>query len=323
MSKRLADLTVEEKRDLLAKALRKKAQEAARVPLSYQQQGLWFLDQLESGNPLSNLVWAMRISGRIDMDGVQQALNEIVRRHEPLRTIFRFEGGEPVQVVSLPLPLPVKIIDLSELAPDEQEKEIQRLVREEARTPFDLATGPLLRVTLLRCGPEEHVASVTIHHIIADGWSTGVFARELWALYNAFSKGQPSPLPEPPIQYRDYVRWQRERLQGDRLDRLLTYWKSHLQNAPHLLHVRTDRPRPPVMTYNGATVSFLLPKALSESLKELSRKEGVTLFRLLLAAFSVLLHRHVDQDEMLIGTPISGRERPETQGLIGFFVNTL
>jgi len=314
MSNRLADLTVEEKRDLLARALRKKAQEATRVSLSFQQEGLWFLDQLESGNPLSNLIWVMRISGRISMEGVQRALNEIVRRHEPLRTTFRFEGGEPVQVVSPPLPLPVKVIDLGELTHDEQEQEVRRLVREEARTPFDLATGPLLRVTLLRCGPEEHVASVTIHHIIADGWSTGVFARELWALYDAFSKGQPSPLPELPIQYRDYVRWQRQRLQGDRLDRLLTYWKRQLQNAPHVLRLRTDRPRPPVMTYNGTTASFLLPRALSESLKELSGKEGVTLFMTLLAAFSVLLHRHADQDEMLIGTPIAGRERPETQG---------
>jgi amino acid adenylation domain-containing protein len=323
MSPHLAGLSPEEKRDLLARALRNRAQPTVVAPLSFNQRRLWLLDQLEAGTPFNNLATALRIRGVIHVNVIQQVLNEFVRRHESLRTTFRLEAGEPVQVVSPPHPLPMTFIDLTELAHDEQEHEIRRLAREEARTPMDLTTGPLIRVTLLRRRYDEHVGLVTIHHIIADGWSMGVFLRELGILYGAFSKGRPSPLPELPIQYRDYAEWQRQKCQGRALEDLLSYWKEQLQDAPHIVRFRADRPRPAVMTSAGAAKTFSLPTALSESIKELSKLEGVTPFMTLLAAFGALLYRHTDQETILIGTPITGRERPETQDLIGFLVNTL
>jgi amino acid adenylation domain-containing protein/thioester reductase-like protein len=323
MSKRLTNLSAEEKRELLIKALKKKAEEAARAPLSLQQEGLWFLDQLAPGNPLYHISQAIRIRGAINLDASRRALNELVKRHESLRTTLHAEQGAPFQVVSPPRPLPMKLIDLTELAGDEQEEAIQGIATEEAQKPFGLAAGPLVRATVLRLAEDDHVAIIVMHHIAADGWSMGVFISEFAALYRAFSEGKDSPLADLPIQYKDYARWQRQTLQQQDLDQLIAYWKSQLDGAPHGLQLPTDRPRTRATGYAGAKLSLLLPKPLCDALKELSAREGVTLFMTLLAAFATMLGRNTGQDDLLIGSPTARRERPETQGLIGFLVNTL
>ncbi|WP_414574316.1 condensation domain-containing protein, partial [Nostoc sp. CCY 9925] len=205
----------------------------------------------------------------------------------------------------------------------EREAETMRLASEEAQRPFDLSQGPLLRATLLRLDEKENVLLLTMHHIVSDGWSTGVLVREIAVLYEAFSAGKLSPLPELPIQYTDFAYWQRQWLQGEVLETQLAYWKQQLAGAPQVLELPTDYNRPAVQTFQGASEPLVLPKALSEGLKTLSQQEGVTLFMTLLAAFKVLLHRYTKQDDIMVGTPIANRNRTETEGLIGFFVNTL
>lgn len=323
MVKRLADLTPAEKRALLAKALQQRARQNATAPLSFHQLRLWFLDQMESGSPVANISGALRVSGHVALNIAQRVFQEIVQRHEILRTTFHYQDGEPIQQVAPTATVPLKLIDLSELSTEQQQAEIGRLVKQEARTAFDLATGPLFRILWLQCGPDEHVVCMTLHHIVSDGISMAVFANELGTLYDAFSRGEPSPLSALPIQYRDYARWQREYLQGEHLAALLAYWRTHLDAAPQIFDLPSDRPRPAIRTYNGDVYPFALPPSLVQSLKTFSRQEGVTTFMLLLAAFSLLLHRLSGHDDILIGTPVAGRDRAETQSLIGFFVNTL
>jgi len=293
------------------------------LPLSFAQRRLWFLDQLESGSPVYNCPAAIKLNGALDLDVLGRALSEIVRRHEVLRTRFISVDGTPAQVVAPPEPCAIKVVALDGLGPAEREAEAERLTREEARRPFDLAAGPPLRATLLRLSADEHVALFTTHHIVSDAWSVGVLVSEVAALYEALSDGRPSPLPELQVQYADYAAWQRDWLRGEALDRQLSYWKAQLEGAPPVLELPTDRPRPPAAGHRGAAYAFALPPALSEELKALSRGEGATLFMTLLAAFQVLLARYSGGDDVSVGTAIAGRNKVETEPLIGFFVNTL
>ena len=291
------------------------------LPLSFAQQRLWFIDQLEPGGSVYNFPAAIRLKGPLNMMALKQSLNEIVKRHEALRTTFAIVDGRPVQVIAPVLTLTLPIVDLRELP--EREREVERLATNEAQRPFDLAEGPLVRGTVLRLGENEHVGLLTMHHIVSDGWSVGILIREMAVLYEAFCSATPTSLPELPIQYADFAHWQRQWLEGGVLETQLTYWKQLLLGAPPFLELPTDHPRPAVQTFRGAHQSFLLPKTVGDRLKTLSRQEGVTLFMTLLAAFKILLHGYTNQDDLVIGTPTANRNRLEIEGLIGFFVNTL
>jgi amino acid adenylation domain-containing protein len=316
-------LSTDEKRALLARLLQKKAGTLKSFPLSFAQQRLWILDQLEPGGFAYNMPTAMQLTGKLDLAALEQTLNEIVRRHEVLHTTFPMLDGQPVQLIAPAQPIHLPIHDLSELPGDEREAETQRRVHEEALRPFDLARGPLLRIQLLRLADDEHVLLVTMHHIISDGWSLGIFVNELGKLYEAFAAHMPSPLPELPIQYADFAAWQRKHVQGDLLDSQLAYWRAQLGSDLPVLALPTDQPRPSVQTFRGTSYSFTLPQFLSEQIKALSQQTGTTLFMTLLAAFKTLLYRYSGQADIVVGTLIAGRTRAEIEGLIGFFLNTL
>ncbi len=294
-----------------------------RQALSFAQQRLWFLDEWQAGGAAYNIPAAVRLTGALNVTALEQSLQEIVRRHEVLRTTFPAERGEPTQRIAPDLPLHLPIIDLGGLPERDREAEARRLASEEARRPFDLARGPLLRVTLLRLAPEEHVALVVMHHIVSDGWSLGVFLRELAALYGAYASGSASPLPAPAVQYADYAAWQRRRLQGPALDRLLDYWRGRLDGVPAALDLPADRPRPAGPSRRGAALRFALPAQLASAVRRLARASGCTPFMVLLAALQALLYRHSGQEDFCVGAPAAGRGRPEAEGLVGLFVNTL
>jgi natural product biosynthesis luciferase-like monooxygenase protein/amino acid adenylation domain-containing protein/FkbM family methyltransferase len=293
------------------------------APLAYAQQRLWFLDQLQPGSSFYNLPGAVRITGPLDVSSLERGLNEIIRRHEVLRTVFAGVGGKPVQVVAPSLKLPLVVTDLRHLTEPERSAEARRLTTQEAQRPFDLSQGPLLRVVLLRFSEQEHVVVVTLHHIVADGWSIGIFIRELTALYEAFSQERLSPLPEINVQYADYAMWQQQCLEGNVLERDIAYWKQQLEGSPALLVLPTDRPRRAVQRYRGVLHSFTLDSALAAELKALSKREGVTLFMTLLTGFKVLLSRYSGQCDIVVGTPIAGRSHAATEALIGLFINPL
>ncbi|MBD3307338.1 amino acid adenylation domain-containing protein [candidate division KSB3 bacterium] len=296
----------------------------AQLPLSFAQERLWFLEQLVPGNPFYNTPTALRLSGRLQIAALQRGLSEIVRRHEPLRTTFTTIAGKPRQMIHAPGVLSVPVIDLQGLPETLREPEVHRLAEEEARLPFDLFSGPLLRATLLQLAPEEHVLLVTMHHIVSDGWSLGVFIRELSALYNAFSNNRPSPLPDLPVQYADFAAWQRQWMSGEVLELQRTYWNKQLQGMPPVLELPADHPRPPVHTFRGGAEAFTLHPDLVSHLKTLSQRTGTSLYMLLLAAFAVLLSRYAGgQDDLVIGSPIANRTQQAIEGLIGFFVNTI
>ena len=296
---------------------------AGKLRLSFAQQRLWFLDQYEPGKSFYNIPFALRLSGPLDVPALERSINEIIRRHEALRTTFPMCEGEPVQYINPPVEHPLFVIDLSDRSASEREDEARRLADEEARRHFDLARGPLFRTRLIQLSEDDHILLLTLHHIVSDGWSVGVLYRELSVLYDAFSRSQPSPLSELPIQYADYAVWQRQRLTGDTLESQLSYWKKQLEGIPGVLNLPADHPRPAVQSHRGARHSVDLPKQLTENLKAFSRKEGVTLFMTLLAAFQTLLYRYVGQQDIVVGSPIANRNRTEIEGLIGFFVNTL
>lgn len=291
--------------------------------LSFAQERIWFLSQLEEQSVAYNVSVALRLTGSLHIEMLERSFNEIIRRHEVLRTTFITVGGKPVQVIAPTLDIRIPITDLRQRSKREKEAEVQRLAFEEARCPFDLAQGPLFRAALLHLDEEEYVILATFHHSIFDGWSTAVFVRELVALYEAFSTGKASTLPELPIQYADFAHWQREWLQGEMLKQQLSYWKQQLSGDLPVLELPTDHPRPARLTFRGATQSFVLPETLSKAIKTLSRQEGVTLFTTLLTAFNILLHRYTGQEDILVGSPIANRNRAEIENLIGFFVNTL
>ena len=298
------------------------AQDVYVFPLSFAQQRLWFLDQLEPNRPVYNIPRAFRLQGRLDISALERSLNEIVRRHEALRTTFSMVDGEAVQVIAPSLVISVPMVDLSDRSESAREDEAHRFAREEHLAPFDLSRGPLLRTTLVRLGEQDHVLLLTLHHIVSDGWSMGVLFRELSALYRAYCAGEPSPLPALPIQYADYSVWQRDWLQGEDLENQVSYWRKQLDSLS-TLQLPTDHAPPSVQTYWGSSQTFDLSAQLPEAIRALGRREGVTLFMTLLAAFQVLLSRYCGQTDISVGSPIAGRTRKETEGLIGFFANTL
>ena len=292
------------------------------LPLSFAQQRLWFMDKLVPNNPFYNVPAAVRMAGAIDFEALQQSFNEIVRRHEALRTTFAAANGQPVQNIAAAFDVPIALLDLRNLPPAKREFEADRLIVEEAQRPFDLAAGPLLRVTLLQLNEAEYLLVLNMHHIVSDGWSLGVLVRELGALYPAFCSRKPSPLRPLSIQYADFARWQRDRLQGDVLETQLSYWRRQLDNVS-MLNLPTDRPRPAIQTYRGKRLFLQLPKQLSEALEAFSQRAEVTLFMTMLAAFQTLLFRYSQQSDIAVGTPIANRNRSEIEALIGFFVNSL
>ena len=290
---------------------------------------MWFLDQLQPGNAAYNLPSALRVIGDFDVAAFAFAVNEIVRRHEALRTTFVLRDGVATQVIASSLEIATPVVDLRGLDPELREVEARRLAQEEARRPFDLASGPLLRAATLdlgvrpSTGERERVVLFTLHHIVSDGWSSEVLIREFVTLYEAFAAGRPSPLPDLAIQYADYAVWQRNWLQGEVLDRQLAYWRDRLAGAPPTLDLPTDRPRPARQDHAGATHGFTVSKDVTERLANLGRAEGATLFMTLLAAFQLLLSRYSGQQDVSVGTPVANRRRFELEELIGFFVNTL
>jgi amino acid adenylation domain-containing protein len=293
------------------------------LPLSHTQQLLWFFEQLEPGSTAYNISIAFHIRGLLNVPALEQSLREIVRRHNILRTTFPAIDGQPVQAIPSDLDWRLQIVDLQALPNSERESEARRQATAAARHPFDLTRGPLLRTILLRLAADEQLFLLTIHHIIFDGWSCEVFFRELAALYVAFSSGKPVLLPDLPIQYADFVYWQRQQMQGEILERHLDYWKQQLEGSPSILELPIDRPRPPHQTFRGARQSFVLSQHLTKALKVLGQQEGATLFMTLVAAFKALLYRYTGQDDIIIGSPTAGRDRMELEGLVGFFVHTL
>ena len=295
----------------------------ARLPLSYGQQRLWFLDQLEPGSPFYNVVLRWRLRGALDIAVLESALSEIVARHEALRTTYVVDGADPVQVISLPRPVVVPVIDLSSIEESKRRESALAAIAEETRSPFDLGKGPVFRAKLLKLSETDHVLVLNTHHIAIDGWSFGILRQELTALYEAFASGRPSPLPALPLQYADHVVWQRTQLEGTAYAAQVEYWKENLRGAPPSIELPTDRLRPAVQTYRGSSRIAVVSNDVLKELKELSRQEGTTLFMTLLAAFYVLLSRYSGQEDIVIGSAIAGRTHSATEKLIGLFVNTV
>jgi len=300
-----------------------RSERASEMPLSFAQQRLWFLSQLEPESPFYNCPVALRLKGRLNVEALERTLAEIVRRHEVLRTSFPEQQGEPAQVIAARVEFELAQTDLSALPAAEREQAALRLAEEEARTPFNLAVGPLVRARLLRLGEAEHVALFNMHHIVSDGWSMRVLIQEMSQLYEAYRGGGESPLAELPIQYADYALWQREWLTGEVLEKQLDYWRQQLAHAPETLMLPTDKPRPELQAFVGANQSLIVPAEVSEALKVLSRREGVTLFMTLLAAWQTFLCCYTGLDQIVVGTPATNRSCAETEKLIGLFVNTL
>ncbi|MCA2709690.1 MAG: non-ribosomal peptide synthase/polyketide synthase [Microcystis sp. M015S2] len=293
------------------------------LPLSYAQQRLWFLDQLEPNSSFYNVPLALHLAGNLQVDVLEKSLQEIIQRHESLRTNFATIEGNPVQVIKPESNWQLTLVNGKDSPKYREEQEIKKWLEIRSHQPFDLANDYLIRATLLKLSDTEHFLLICLHHIVSDGWSMGVFIEELTTLYNAYTKGLEPLLPELPIQYADFAIWQREYLQGEIRQNQLNYWQKQLAAAPALLHLPTDRPRPPEQRFEGDQINGILSPELSQDLNKLSREKGVTLFMTLLTAFKVLLYRYTGQEDILVGTPIANRTRSELAGLIGFFVNTL
>jgi amino acid adenylation domain-containing protein len=294
------------------------------LPLSFAQQRLWFLDQLQPGNPLYNVPLAIRMRGALDAAALEEALNGVAARHEVLRTTFRMEGDQPVQVIAAEIRIPLPQIELTGFPESEREAEARRIAQEEAFRPFHLGTDPMIRALLLKLDIEDHILFLNIHHIASDGWSMGVFRRDLAAFYQAAVERRPdTELPSLPVQYADYAVWQRDRLRGEVLERQLGFWRAKLAGAPALLEIPADRPRGPSSTYRGAAHKLLLPAELTAAMVRLGRSEGATSFMTLLAAFDCLVLYATGQPDVVLGTDSANRTSVETDGLIGFFVNLL
>ena len=319
----LAHLLAEEGVELRRTITPRRRPDLEKLPLSYAQQRLWFLEQMEPGSAIYNVPLALRVNGELAVEVLEASLREVIRRHEVLRTRFELRDGEAEQVIEDKVEFNVALEDLSGLEREAAERAVQELARVEGQQGFDLGTGPLLRAKLLQLSTSEHVLLLTMHHIVSDGWSLGVLVKEIGTLYQAYAQGESSPLPELAVQYADYAVWQREYLQREVLEQQLSYWRAQLAGAAPVLELPTDRPRPQFQTFNGSVLSLDLPVEVSEKLKALSRREGATLFMSLLAAFDVLLWRYTGQTDLSVGTPIAGRNQAEIEGLIGFFINTL
>ncbi|MBD1832156.1 amino acid adenylation domain-containing protein [Cyanobacteria bacterium FACHB-472] len=293
-------------------------------PTSFAQQRLWFLDQLISGNAIYNVPTVIRLTGSLNLAALEQTFSEIVRRHEALRTTFKVLDGQPVQAIAPNLSIPLSVVDLRQFPECDRELQAQQLLAAEFERPFDLSSGPLLRIMLFQLSETEYILLLNMHHIICDDWSIGVLIRELGTLYTAFTNNTyvSTPLPELPLQYPDFAEWQRDWLQGEVLETQLAYWRQQLNGIP-VLNLPVDRPKPAFATYRGTTQTLELSKKLSDALQTLSQQEGVTLFMTLLATFQTLLYRYTHQEDIAVGSPIANRNRSEIEGLIGFFVNSL
>ncbi len=294
-----------------------------KLPLSFAQQRLWTLDQLEPLGPTYNTNLSLTVQGNLQVGALMKALKEVLRRHEVLRTSFLADAGEPFQVIAEGLSFELPVVDLKTLGEDDRKLEVERLSLDEARRPFVLAQAPLLRCTLVLLGTEEQVLLLTMHHIISDGWSLGILVREVSSLYESFSAGEPSRLPELPIQYADFAHWQRSWLTGEVLEKYLSFWRCNLQGAPDMLRLPVDRARPEVRGHRGERQYFQISQELSAVLRDLCRQEGVTLFMALFAVLNTLLYRYSGQTDIVVGTPVANRPLVKTEGLIGFFINTL
>jgi amino acid adenylation domain-containing protein len=315
------NLSVEQRRELLEELLRRKSVKRRREPVSYSQQRLWFLDQLDPGSPVYNVSRALRLHGPLNEQALEQSIATIVARHDILRTSFEADAGNPVQVIAPGVKLSLKRVDLD--GAEDRETEVTRLIDQEMRSPFDLRQGPLLRVTLFRVGREDHLLLLCLHHIVCDGWSMRALAQELSSLYGARTGANGEPLAELRVQYADFVRWQRDWLHGPLLEREINYWRKQLGQNPPVLQLPTDRPRPSAQSYTGDTVPIFIPVQLQQRLQELSRREKTTLFVTLMAVLKTLLLRYTGQEDLSVGMPVAGRTRPEIENLIGLFVNTL
>jgi amino acid adenylation domain-containing protein len=292
------------------------------LPLSFAQARLWLLEQLNPDSGIYNMPAKVCLVGELNVAVLEQSINEIIRRHEVLRTSFTSVDGQPLQVIVPQVQIKIPVVDLQELPKAEQEAEIRHLSIKEFQLAFDFTQAPLLRCTLLQLGKQEHILLFTIHHIVFDGWSKGILIREIAALYTAFAAGEPSPLPALPIQYADFAVWQRQHLQGERREALLSYWKQQLANLP-VLQLPTTRPRAEVKTNRGASHSFVIPASVVQEVRSLSQKAGVTLFMTLLASFKILLQRYSSKDDIVVGTDVANRNQAEIEQLIGFFINLL
>ena len=335
LEQRIANLSPE-KRALLEKRLQDDAQQLVQrnnsipsrpankpLPLSFSQQRLWFLDQLDPSKTNFHATAVWKLTGELNPDLLQQSLDEIVRRHESIRTTYQLKDGIPAQIINPPVPFPLRLVDLTQLAPEAHDDEVQRLALADNRLAFDLGKDVMRRALLLRFSNQTHVLLFTHHHIASDGWSTNLFWRELSAIYTAYVQGSPSPLPKLPIQYADYACWQRENLRGEKLENLLRYWQRQLADAPASLNLPFDFPRPIEQKGIGKIYRFSLTQATTQALLNFSKKANVTLYMTLLAAFQLLLMRYSNQQDIVVGTSIANRQRPEIEGLIGMFVNTL
>ncbi|HKE57442.1 MAG TPA: condensation domain-containing protein, partial [Pyrinomonadaceae bacterium] len=299
----LFQLLLEKKQHAAANQAIKRRSHNGSIPLSFAQQRLWFLDQWQPGTSLYNLPGGLRLLGSLDRPALESSLNEILRRHEALRTTFPTINGQPVQRITAVASFTLPVIDLRSIPAAEREVEVRQLAQKEYEQPFDLEQGPLFRSQLLCLNDDEHVLVMTMHHIVSDGWSSGLFAQELSALYKSFVAGKPSTLPELPIQYADFAQWQHEWLQGEVLDKQLAYWKQQLEGAPEVLSLPVDHPRSSMQTFQGAREAFALSDQLTDALRVLSRQNGVTLFMTLLASFQVSLSRYSGQEQVVVGSP--------------------
>ncbi|MBD2435870.1 condensation domain-containing protein [Nostoc sp. FACHB-110] len=335
LSQRIAGLSPEKLKLLTQKLNQKKGdtlsktqiqphhQKSNTFPLSFSQQRLWFLDQLEPGNPAFNICQFMRLSGWLNVAALEQSFQALVNRHQTLRTTFSLVDGQPVQVISPATVFKLQVVNLQALPLEQREAEVLSLANQETQKSFDLSKDCLLRVSLLQLSETEHILLLTIHHIAADAWSIGVLINEITKLYENFSRGYAAQLPELPIQYVDFAVWQRQYLQGEKLATLLSYWQQKLGGQLPVVELPTDMPRPKLPTFNGARQCLVLSQTFSEQLKTLYQREGITLFMILLAVFKTLLYWYTGQADIIIGTDIANRNQVEVRGLIGFFVNQI
>lgn len=292
-------------------------------PLSIDQERLWFVSQFDPESPAYNLSTAFRIGGNLKIAILNRSFNEVLRRHEILRTSFPAKDGRPYQRVAPVSPITIPRVDLRDLSEARREEAVQQIIREQSHQPFDLSEGPPLRYTLVEFGQTDYAIITTLHHIITDWWSFDLLWSELTTLYRAFSEGWPSPLPELPIQFSDFAVWHRRQLQGENLESRFSYWKKQLAGADFTLDLPSDRPRPAIQTYNGERQYFKPPRPLWDGLKTICQKEKTTLYMTLLAAFYTLLHRYTGREDIIVGSPYANRSMFETERVIGYFLNLL
>jgi hypothetical protein len=293
------------------------------VVLSYAQRQMWVIDQMQPGTPAYNLPVAYRIRGHLDVKALENSFNEVIKRHEILRTIFTIKDNEPVQIIHPELGIKINNISLEKIPKNEREIQVQKLASEEAIKSFDLSKLPLIRVSLYKLEEQEHVLVITFHHIVADGWSIGLIFNELDTLYRGFTTGSATSLPELQIQYADYALWQRQRLLESSYQDQFAYWQNQLKGTLPILELPSDKPRPAVQSFIGSNEFFFIPKSLTRELHSLALKGGCTLFMNFLAAFQVLLHRYSGLEDIIVGTPIANRSRSEIEQLIGNFINMI